>query len=422
MKRRSRELKSGLSDLVKKIGIGVLFLTVFFSSGILLAQKGKKKAASTKREAVLADTLRAIISRQEFQFPIRKFFDEAMTASQISHRPVLAFDLDYVDPKSIYVRDTLFNDPEVVIYLTKNFELGVHDYSVDPPPSVGFDSLRNLGLRLDKLEKGYSIVSRPTAIIINPDGSEVERITDLEHYSGHEFIQIIKDYLAGKNTVGALGKEFWSDPKNLDKHKRYLERMMTRFDYDSIIYHYELLATNPNFGQTPLVMKQAAAEYAYFRFKQEGNVLALKTWLYSLDQHADSAIIVAGLKDLLEFYQGRKKVDSVAVYYENIFSFTNERDPDLLNNYAWDITNYSTRYDTALRLVNEAITKDSKNPNYYDTRALIDYDRKEYDAAIADAKLARKYSGKKDKAYFKERVEFFEKEKKRIESEGSSKE
>jgi len=53
---------------------------------------------------------------------------------------------------------------------------------------------------------------------------------------------------------------------------------------------------------------------------------------------------------------------------------------------------------------------------------LIDYDRKEYDAAIADAKLARKYSGKKDKAYFKERVEFFEKEKKRIESEGSSKE
>jgi hypothetical protein len=407
---------------VKKIGIGVLFLTVFFSSGILLAQKGKKKAASTKREAVLADTLRAIISRHEFQFPIRKFFDEAMTASQTSHRPVLAFDLDYVDPKSIYVRDTLFNDPEVVIYLTKNFELGVHDYSIDPPPSVGFDSLRNLGLRLDKLEKGYSIVSRPTAIIINPDGSEIERITDLEHYSGHEFIQMVKDYLSGKNTVSALGKEFWSDPKNLDKHKRYLERMMTRFDYDSIIYHYELLATNPNFGQTPLVMKQAAAEYAYFRFKQEGNVLALKTWLYSLDQHADSAIIVAGLKDLLEFYQGRKKVDSVTVYYEKIFSFTNERDPDLLNNYAWDITNYSTRYDTALRLVNEAITKDSKNPNYYDTRALIDYDRKEYDAAIADAKLARKYSGKKDKAYFKERVEFFEKEKKRIESEGSSKE
>jgi len=446
MKKRSRGLKSDLSEVLvyhserseeseltgnrrlrffaslRMTICFILFFTFIFSAGALHAQKKKKRDLSKASDATLRDTLSAIISRHEWQFPIKKFLDEAMTASQKSGRPVLAFDVDFVDPKSIYVRDTLFNDPEVVIYLTKHFELAAHDYSVDPPPSVGFDSLRNLGLRLDKLEKGYNIVSRPTAVIINPDGTEIERVIDLQNFSGAQFMQTIKDYLAGKNTVQALGKEFWSDPKNLDKHRNYLDRMMVRFDYDSIIYHYQLLSTNPNYGQTPQIMKQAAAEYAYLRFKQEGNVNALKDWLFSLDHHADSAIIVAGLKDLLEFYQGRKKIDSVAIYYEKIFSFTSDRDPDLLNNYAWDLANYSNKYDTALVFVNEAIAKKGKNANYYDTRALINYDRKEYDAAINDAKLAQKYSGKKDKVYFKDRVEFFEKEKKRIESEGSTKE
>jgi len=125
------------------------------------------------------------------------------------------------------------------------------------------------------------------------------------------------------------------------------------------------------------------------------------------------------LKDLLEYYQGRKKIDSIAVYYHNIFSFTGDRDPDLLNNFAWDYANFSKSYDSAMVFVNEAIDKDGKNANYYDTRALVNYDRKEYDAAITDARLALKYSKKEDRDYFKERAEYFEKEKKKIATEGS---
>ncbi len=400
----------------------ILLLIFIFSFDSLFAQEKKKKAASAKNDAAAIDTLNAITARHQWQFPIKTFWDDAIKASQKSHRPVLAFNVDFVDPKSIYVRDKLLRDPELMIYLTKNFELALHDYAVDPPPEVGFDSLRTLGSRLDKLEKGYNIVSRPTAIIINSDSSEIERIPDLQNYSTDQFIKILNEYLAGKNTIGSLSKEFWSDPKNLEKHKRYLDRMMVRFDYDSILYHYDLLAHNPHFGQTPQVMKEGAAEYAYLRFKQEGNVFELKKWLATLDRHTDSTLILAGLKDVLEYYQGRKKIDSMAVSYHNIFSFTGERDPDLLNNFAWDYANFSKSYDSAMVYVNDAIAKDSKNANYYDTRALINYDSKEYDAAIRDAKLALKYSKKDDKDYFKERVEYFEKEKKRITAEVPSKE
>jgi hypothetical protein len=442
MKRRLKELESVESELQSNKLVGqtlsppavtgglrvrptglimatcfVLFFILIFCSDSLHAQKKTKRSHIKKADAATADTLNAIIARHQWQFPIRTFLDDALKESQKSHRPVLAFNVDYVDPNSIYVRDKLLQDPEVMIYLTKNFELALHDYSVDPPPEVGFDSLRTLGHRLDQLEKGYSIVSRPTAIIIHPDSTEIERIPDLQNYSGKKFIQIINEYLSDKNTIHSLGREFWSDPKNLDKHKRYLDRLMERFDYDSIVYHYDLLAHDPGFGQTPAMMKDAAAEYAYIRFKQEGNVTVLKKWLFSLDRHSDSSIMLAGLKDILEYYQSRKKIDSISVYYQYIFAFAGEREPDLLNNYAWDLANFSSMYDSAYTLINQAILKESKNPNFYDTRALIDYDRKEYDTALSDAKLALKYSGKDDAAYFKERLEFFEKEKKRISDE-----
>jgi hypothetical protein len=395
-----------------------VILVIIFSSDSLPAQKKKKKnnPKPSYEDVITADTLRAIIARGEWQFPITKMWDDALRDARKSHRPVLAFNVDYVDPNSIYVRDKLLLDPDVMIYLTKNFELAINDFSVDPPPTVGFDSLRNLGLRLDGLEKGYNIVSRPTGIILNSDGIEIERIPDLEHYSIGQFIALLKDFLAGRNTVQVLRKKFWEDPKNLDKHKQYLDRLMVRFDYDSILYHYNLLATDPHYGQTAEVMKEAAAEYAYLRFKQEGNVIILKNWLSSLDRHSDSAVIFAGLQDLLEYYQGRKKVDSISVYYDHIMEFSGDRDPDLLNNFAWDLATYSKRYDSALVLVNEAIAKDSKNSNYYDTRALVDYYHKEYTAAVTDARLALKY-GKADKEYFKERMEFYEKEKKRVETE-----
>ncbi|MDP4237548.1 MAG: hypothetical protein Q8919_13980 [Bacteroidota bacterium] len=419
---RHFSINSGCALTLRGFGVVVLAFIILFSSESLQAQKKKKKKIHpqvAETESAIGDTIHAIVARNQWQFPIKKFFDDAMKAAQKSQRPVMAFNVDYVEPTSIHVRDSLLRDADVMVFLTKNFELALHDYSVDPPPEVGFDSLRTLGSRLDKLEKGYDIVSRPTAIIIRPDGSEIERIPNLQNYSGDQFIKTVRDYLDGKNTIESLAKDFWSDPKNLDKHKRYLDRMMERFDYDSILYHYDLLARHPGFGQTPQVMKEAAAEYAYLRFKQEGNVAYLKGWLASLDRRTDSAVIIAGYRDLVEYYQTRKKIDSIATYYNAIFTFTGDRDPDLLNNFAWDLTTFSTKYDSALALSNEAIARDGKNPNYYDTRALVEYYLKDYDGSIADSKLALKYSSKEDKEYFKERAEYYEKEKKRAATEDS---
>ncbi len=346
------------------------------------------------------------------QFPIKKFWDDALATSKISGRPTLAFNVDYVDSASITFRDRILRDPNVQKFLNEYFELAVNDYSTDPPMSVGFDSLRNLGLRLDALEKGYLIALRPTAIMIRPDRTEIDRISHPERLTPKEFIEQLSNYLAGKGTIEDLRTQFWRDSTNMNKRVSYLEKLVERSEYDSTIRHLSVLAESKNH---PELAKESKKRIAYMRFETEHKPKYLSDWIATLSHSKeDSADAVTGMFDLLNLYQTAKKVDSLSVWYENIMKYLHDRDPDLLNNYAWDLVHFSTRYDSSLALVSEAIAKKATEPNYYDTRALIYSMKKDFDAAIKDAEYALAIV-KDEKDYFADRVEFYKQSKKEAE-------
>jgi Flp pilus assembly protein TadD len=83
-------------------------------------------------------------------------------------------------------------------------------------------------------------------------------------------------------------------------------------------------------------------------------------------------------------------------------AFTGTRDPELLNDYAWHIANYARSVDTALSMINEAIAKDSTNPNFYDTRAKVYTRLNRFDDAIRDEETAISFAEKDDKSYFEQ--------------------
>jgi hypothetical protein len=292
------------------------------------------------------------------------------------------------------------------VYLFENFEVGVNDYSTDPPPSVGFDSLQRLGKRFDGLEKGYGVAIRPTAILIRPDGTEIERISYPNLLTGVQFVNKLKEYLTGKNTISALREQFWRDTNNFTVRKAYLNRLNERAEYDSVVYQLGVIARMKGYTAES---KDAAKQYAYLKTNVEGKSEYLKEWIYSLPKKGDdSTQALQGLHDLLEFYQSRKKIDSIAVYYNKIFGYTGVRDPETLNNFAWDLANFSKRWDEALLLSNEAIAAKPKSADFYDTRALIHYSLKQYDDAVKDAEASYRFAkSKDDKKYFKERLEFY---------------
>ncbi len=373
---------------------------LFFFLCIVSVSYGQKPSAAQKgKQTAIRD-----------QFPITKMWDEALAAAKRSGRPALIFNVDYVDSASIAFRDNVLRDEQVRDYLNRNFELGVNDFSVDPPPSVGFDSLRNLGLRLDGLEKGYLIAVRPTAILIRPDSSEIDRITNPERLTPKEFIAKLKDYMAGKNTLIAYRDAFWRDTTNMQLRIAYLEKLVERSWYDSTIRHLAVVARDERYMS---LAKESRKRLAEMRFGVERNPKYLIDWMTTLDvkNEEDSLYMLDAYYEVIGHWQRRKTADSIYVWYNKLFLFTNERDPDLLNNCAWDLLTSSYKYiDTALALVNEAISKKDTEPNYYDTKALAYFKQNKLHEAVEQAKLALKYARHDDNKYFQDKLLFYERE------------
>ncbi len=397
----------------------IIFLCI---ASVLFAQKAAqpKTAKVVKNAPVIVSEISRLKQEGRWQFPITKMWDDAVAASKRTGKPAMVFNVDFVDSASISFRDKLLADPQVQIFLSKNFELAINDYAVDPPPSVGFDSLRNLGRRLDALEKGYAIAVRPTAIILRSDSIEIERIPLPNLLTPQQFITIAGEYLEGKNTVQSLRKAFWSDTNNLDIRKQYLSRLTARAEYDSVMYQLNVIS---KMTAHPAEAREATQQYAYLKMNVEGKTQYLKQWIVSLPKMGDDSLeALQGIHDLLEFYQSRKKADSLAVIYEQLFAYTGVRDPEVINNYAWDIATYSKEWDKALMLINEALAAKPANPDFYDTRAQIQYSLKKYSEAIEDEARAMKLAPKKeDKDFFLERLEYYKRELKKSQESDQSK-
>jgi tetratricopeptide (TPR) repeat protein len=327
-------------------------------------------------------------------------WDDAVLTSVKSGKPTLAFDLDLVDSSSIKLAQELIDSKELQDFISARFEPALNDFAVDPPPVVGLDSLRNLGWRLSGLEKDYGIAVRPVIIVIGHDKEEMDRIVFPQRLSVAEIEKRLTEILEGRNTLKSTIAAFWRDTTSILMHQKLIDMFEERSKYDSVLKHFASLKANKDF---PAIARIASVRYASLRLEVEGAVSPLESLMSSLGSNAeDSVLHLQLIIQLLEHYQKKKKTDSVAMTFKRIMAFTGTRDPELLNDYAWHIANYAVNVDTGLSLINEAIAKDSTNPNFYDTRALVYTRLHRYDDAIRDEETAIRYAEKDDKAYFEQ--------------------
>lgn len=350
--------------------------------------------------------------RLHYEFPFQMMWDDAVLTSVHSGKPTLAFDFDLDDSNSIRLAEKVVNNKGLQAFITARFEPAMNDFATDPPPAVGMDSLRNLGWRLSGLEKDYGIMLRPTMIVIGTDKKEIDRIVFPAKLTATEIEHRLTDILKGRNTMGSTIKAFWRDTTSVTMRERLIDMFEQRSKYDSVVYHLQGLAK----AKDPTIARDAAIRYAYLRLQVEGNSQPLEAFMASLRPHGeDSSLHYELLEKLLDHYEHSKKIDSVSATFERIIAFTGQRDPDLLNDYAWQLANYSQDTTHALALVNEAIEKNGHDADYYDTRALVDGRLHQYDEALRDEETAASYAAKADKSYFDEQLGYYKKLKDEVE-------
>jgi tetratricopeptide (TPR) repeat protein len=310
-----------------------------------------------------------------------------------------------MDSNSIRLAHIVMGSASLQKFIRDRFEPAMNDFATDPPPSVGMDSLRNLGWRLSGLEKDYVIIVRPEIIMIGPDKKEMDRIVFPQELTASEIEQRLTDILEGRNTLKTIQAAFWRDTTSVVMRQKLIDMFEQRSRYDSVLYHLDGLSHSKDF---PNIARAAELRYAYLRLQIEGNTAPIEKFMASLGtDEQDSLLHYDLLSRVLEHFEKKKMHDSASVLYERIMAFTNKRDPDILNNYAWNLASYGKDYDHALAMINEAIAKKSDDPNYYDTRALVHGRLKRWDDAIHDEETAVTYAPKDDTTYFTQQLKYY---------------
>ncbi len=354
-----------------------------------------------------------------YDFPFQTMWDDAVLASVHSGKPTLAFDLDLVDSNSIRLANEVIDSKPLQKFILDHFEPAMNDFATDPPPTVGLDSLRNLGWRLSGLEKDYGIALRPSMIVIAPDKEEIDRIALPVHLSAEELQSKLTDILEGRNTLQSMIDAFWKDTTSIAMREQLINMFEERSKYDSVLYHLEGLADQKD---APSVARGAALRYAYLRLQVEGNTEPIEHFISTLGMNpTDSALHYELLDRLREHYEKIKKHDTTNMMIDRMIEFTGYRDPDLLNDMAWNIASYGKDYDSASRLINEAIVKKSNDPDYYDTRALVNGRLHKWDEAIRDEETAVTYATGDNQSYFSEQLKYYKKLKEEIEKKAGEK-
>ena len=342
-------------------------------------------------------------------------WDDAVLQSAHSGKPTLAFDLDLVDSNSIVLAEEVMGSKRLQKFILDKFEPAMNDFATDPPPSVGLDSLRNLGWRLSGLEKDYDIAIRPSMIVLGPDKKEMDRITLPEKLSADEIEARLSEILEGRNTLQSTIDAFWRDTTSIVVRQHLINMFEERAKYDSVLYHVEVLSHN---SSAPTVARGSALRYAYLRLQVEGATQPMERLIDNLGTgSADSLLHYTLLDRLREHFEKIKKHDSVNTMIERMIDFTHYRDPDLLNDEAWNIASFGKGYDSASRLINEAIAKKGNDPDYYDTRALVSARQQKMAEAIRDEETAITYADKNSQDYFEGQLKTYKELKEKMEAE-----
>ncbi|MDP4199601.1 MAG: hypothetical protein Q8922_13675 [Bacteroidota bacterium] len=352
-----------------------------------------------------ADIGASTTPRIHYQFPFQTMWDDAVLRSAKSGKPTAAFDLDLIDSASIRLANTIIHDRRLQIYLRNHFEPAMNDFAVDPPPTVGLDSLRNLGWRLSGLEKDYKIAKRPCIIVIGTDKQEIDRIVFPDKLSARELEQKLDDILHGRNTVQSIVAKYWSNPGNLALHWKLIDLFEERSKYDSVVRHLDMIRLN---AAHPVDARKAWIREADLRLHVEGAVEPVQALMATLAKRGpDSVLHYELLHEVLAYYKQRKKFDSVAVTYDQIMALMGTRDPDLINEEAWYLASTSSQSARALGLINEALAARPDESNFLDTRALVEGNLEKFDDAIRDEEQALKFAEKADKNYFETQLQHY---------------
>ncbi len=278
---------------------------------------------------------------------------------------------------------------------------------VDPEVIVELDSTVRLKVDVDKPEnrqlcRDFKVAAMPTLVLCGPDGREIDRI--LGFRPAAEFLQTVRDYRAGRNTLAALEESLASAPDDAELLLAAGRKRALRQDGPEARAHLDrVLALDPDNARglaAPAV--QALAELAGDLKEYD---LAVATARRAIADYPGVVDPVELLPSIARWQQRAGDMEGMVAAYGELVDLMPD-DPRALNAFAWNAAEAGVALERATELALKAAELSGNDPGIVDTVARVYFQRGMFDEAVRWITLAIEKDP--EDAYLKENLKAYE--------------
>ncbi|HET6272218.1 MAG TPA: thioredoxin fold domain-containing protein [Bacteroidota bacterium] len=311
--------------------------------------------------AVLLSTM-GLTASAEIHF-LKGPLAEAITKAKMEKKPVM---IDFITDWCRWC-DTLdartYSDASVASFVN------------DGLIAIKIDAERGEGI---EVAKKYGVNAYPTIIFVQPDGEEIDRI--LGYVAAVPFLQTVKDYVNGVNTIGSLQADLKKNPNDARLHYTLASKYVDRNDPATAAEHFrQLLAFDPKneLGHN----EEAQFNVAMATFRADKNATGLIAFMAS---YPNSDMNRQALYTLWNSYVKAKDGENGKRYF-NQYLQKWPNNAGMMNNYAWNCAEQGINLDHAADVAKQAVglaKKEAEKAGYLDTYATVEFARGNVDEAI----------------------------------------
>jgi len=174
------------------------------------------------------------------------------------------------------------------------------------------------------IAKKYGVDGFPTIVFVDSEAKEIDRISG--YVPAMEFLEIMKDYNAGVNTMMSLKAAIEKNPDDPEINYRLGKKYERNSDAkETEKYYKKVISLDPD-NKTGFKDKAA-----FGLAMMEENMDAIKKFIY---EYPESSMLKDAYIELIYYFSDDSELDSMKKYYDLAVSKSGENDKDLNKAYA----------------------------------------------------------------------------------------
>jgi len=280
----------------------------------------------------------------------------------------------------------VFGDKEISNYINQRFI------------SLKVDGEKGQG---PELMKKFGVPGYPTVILLDHQGTEIERIVG---FNGNkdDYLLTIKNYLTGKNTLQDYLSKLKNEPENVELNYVLAKKYLYREEKRKAREYYEKIAKldpSDQFGYK----NEAMYQIALYDLHENKDVGSIKKFISNV---SDDNYIKRAYSGLATYYRKNKNYEQMVKAYEEAVN-RYALDADLMNGFAWDIfrLKLKDKYKRGIELAELAISIEPEADAIWDTLGQLQFEAGNVQEAIRAMQKAAELNP--DEKSYKENLEMY---------------